>query len=232
MRRVLNKILPWALALAGVVIILPLSTALAVCPYPASAEVRQCDGNLSRGSRCQRVCELQAKLETLGYPRNQTLDVDGEYGPKTADAVTEYQQATSGLQVDGIAGPETLRSLGLPVPDTGGGGGNTTAGACPEGTAREKPGSFCIPTDGPQEGFAGVKNLREFTIKVIKFFLYGVGGTAVIYLMWGGYGYMTSAGNEENAEKAKKTIINGIIGVVVVVLAYAIVTVLVNTLTT
>jgi cell wall-associated NlpC family hydrolase len=39
---------------------------------------------------------------------------DGEYGPVTRAAVRRFQ-ANHGLQVDGIAGPQTLGALGLPT---------------------------------------------------------------------------------------------------------------------
>jgi hypothetical protein len=51
-------------------------------------------------------------------------------------------------------------------------------------------------------------------------------------LIVGGFWYITSAGNEEQAEKGKTAITNAIIGVIVVLLSYAVVTVigaLVNT---
>ena len=45
----------------------------------------------------------------------------------------------------------------------------------------------------------------------------------VIFLMVGGFWYLSSAGNEEQAEKGQKTITNSIIGLVVIIMAYAIV---------
>ena len=46
------------------------------------------------------------------------------------------------------------------------------------------------------------------------------------FLIIGGFRYITSAGNEETAEQAKKVIINAIIGVVVIILAFVIVRVI------
>ena len=54
------------------------------------------------------------------------------------------------------------------------------------------------------------------------------GAIAVVFVIIGGYQYLTSAGNEESAEKGQKTLTNAIIGVVVVVLAYVIINVIVN----
>lgn len=49
---------------------------------------------------------------------------------------------------------------------------------------------------------------------------------AVLFLIIGGFWYITSAGNEETAEKGKSTAINAIIGLVVIILSYVIVNVI------
>lgn len=65
---------------------------------------------LSRyGSRGNEVISIQTKLKHLGYYTGQ---IDGIYGPLTQSAVTQYQ-TNFGLRVDGIAGPQTLQSLGI-----------------------------------------------------------------------------------------------------------------------
>jgi hypothetical protein len=46
---------------------------------------------------------------------------------------------------------------------------------------------------------------------------------AVIYLIYGGFLYITSAGNEESAEKGKNAIVYSLIGIVVIVLSFVIV---------
>lgn len=68
--------------------------------------------------------------------------------------------------------------------------------------------------------------------KVINYFLGLVGLIAVLMLVIGGLRYITSAGNEGTLEKAKHTILYAIIGIVIVVLAYAIVFTITNTLIT
>ncbi len=49
-----------------------------------------------------------------------------------------------------------------------------------------------------------------------------LGVIAVFALIYGGYLYLTAAGNPEQVEKAKKTLIYAIIGIVVVLLLWAI----------
>ena len=51
-----------------------------------------------------------------------------------------------------------------------------------------------------------------------------VGGLAVLFLLWGGLQYVTSSGNKDKAEQAKQTITYAVIGLIVIVLARVIVT--------
>ncbi len=64
---------------------------------------------LRSGSSGDAVTALQRKLWALGFDPGP---IDGAFGPKTDDAVKRYQEE-KGLQVDGIAGPETFTSLGM-----------------------------------------------------------------------------------------------------------------------
>ena len=64
---------------------------------------------LSTGSQGDDVKRLQQALTNAGYSVGST-GVDGIYGSNTASAVRSYQQA-NGLQVDGIAGDQTLGKL-------------------------------------------------------------------------------------------------------------------------
>ncbi len=46
---------------------------------------------------------------------------------------------------------------------------------------------------------------------------------AVIMLIWGGFRYITSAGNDDQAKTARGTIVNALIGIVIIILSYIIV---------
>ena len=61
------------------------------------------------GSRGSEVTQIQTKLKRWGY---YTGSVDGIYGSQTRDAV-KYFQRKNGLTVDGIAGPATLKAMGI-----------------------------------------------------------------------------------------------------------------------
>jgi peptidoglycan hydrolase-like protein with peptidoglycan-binding domain len=61
---------------------------------------------LRMGTEGAAVRQLQSLLVRAGY----AVEVDGDFGPDTKDAVMELQ-AKHGLEVDGIAGPQTLKLL-------------------------------------------------------------------------------------------------------------------------
>ena len=62
---------------------------------------------LRTGSRGQEVTDLQTRLYQLGY---YTGEIDGQFGPATKTAVTEFQKA-NGLEADGMVGNETKSLL-------------------------------------------------------------------------------------------------------------------------
>ncbi|MGI5936870.1 MAG: spore cortex-lytic enzyme [Oscillospiraceae bacterium] len=62
-----------------------------------------------RGSTGSGVREIQTKLKNWGYYFG---NVDGIYGSKTEEAVKHFQRK-NGLTVDGKAGPQTLKAMGI-----------------------------------------------------------------------------------------------------------------------
>ncbi len=80
-------------------------------------------------------------------------------------------------------------------------------------------------------GTGGLNNsndLFHFIAALIQILLLFAGAIAVVFVIIGGYYYITAQGNEEQVEKGKKTLINAIIGIVVVILSYAIINVISN----
>ncbi len=61
------------------------------------------------GSRGSEVTQIQTKLKRWGYYNGS---VDGIYGTQTQKAV-KYFQRKNGLTEDGIAGPATLKAMGI-----------------------------------------------------------------------------------------------------------------------
>lgn len=68
----------------------------------------------------------------------------------------------------------------------------------------------------------GTKDLRETVASIINVALGLLGIVAVVIILAGGFTWMTAAGNEENVDKAKKMIFAGIIGLAIILSAYAI----------
>lgn len=80
-------------------------------------------------------------------------------------------------------------------------------------------------------GAACSETIGDLILGIIHLLLLVSGSLAVLFLIIGGYFYITSAGNEEQSIKGRKTITNAIIGLVIIILSYTIVNVIQNTLT-
>ena len=58
---------------------------------------------------------------------------------------------------------------------------------------------------------------------ILRSIILSLGIVAVIFIIIGGYNYMTSAGDASKVEKAKKTILYAVIGLIICALAFVIV---------
>lgn len=74
------------------------------------------------GSRGNEVTQIQTKLKRWGYYNG---NIDGIYGTQTVNAV-KYFQRKNGLKVDGIAGPETLKAIGINAGSSSNSGGSSS----------------------------------------------------------------------------------------------------------
>ena len=68
----------------------------------------------------------------------------------------------------------------------------------------------------------GTKDLREGIMAIINVLLGFLGIIAIVIILYGGFVWLTSAGNEEKVGQAKKIISAGIIGLVIIFVSYAI----------
>ena len=84
----------------------------------------------------------------------------------------------------------------------------------------------CDPSSG-MNCTAGT-SVNQLIRTVINWMLGIAFGVAVLFLIIGGFWYITSAGNEETAEKGKGTAVNAIIGIIIIILSYVIVNVVSN----
>jgi hypothetical protein len=97
-----------------------------------------------------------------------------------------------------------------------------------------KSGPLCIPNSeiGSNKSFLKVNSFGELAALIVKILLYFAGIVAVIMAIIGGYQVMTAAGNEAQATNGRKTLINAIIGLVIVILSYVIISAVINFVTT
>ncbi len=69
----------------------------------------------------------------------------------------------------------------------------------------------------------GQGSLRELVKTIVNFFLTFLGLLAVIMIIYGGFLYVTAAGKEDKVETAKKIIMYSVIGILIIMLSFAIV---------
>ncbi|PIT90252.1 MAG: hypothetical protein COU22_03200 [Candidatus Komeilibacteria bacterium CG10_big_fil_rev_8_21_14_0_10_41_13] len=81
-----------------------------------------------------------------------------------------------------------------------------------------------------QETGLGTRDVRSIVANVIRILLGLLGIIAVAIVVYGGYLWMTSRGDEKQIETARKILINGAIGLVIIVAAYAIAQFVINRL--
>jgi len=80
-------------------------------------------------------------------------------------------------------------------------------------------------------GISGSRDAGALIISVIQVLLLVAGSVAVIFFIIGAFQYIAARGNEESAEKAKKTMSASIIGLVLIIMAFAIIYIVTNALT-
>lgn len=67
------------------------------------------------------------------------------------------------------------------------------------------------------------EQIKEDVLPGIRNWVAGIVGIlGVIMILWGAISYMTAGGDEEKVGKAKKTIVYGIIGIAIAILAYGV----------
>lgn len=77
-------------------------------------------------------------------------------------------------------------------------------------------------------GEAADRDPRQVAADIIKFILGFLGIIAVIIVLYAGFKWMTAGGNEENVSEAKKMLINGVIGLIIILSAYALTNFVIN----
>ncbi len=114
-------------------------------PAPIPLSSPGCPALIRQGQFSGCVTQLQTLLNNNGA----SLDVDGDFGPLTRNAVESYQ-ATRGLEVDGIVGPYTKAALESAAPPT-------APRPPPAGSPQERAVSFArsIANGNAEPGWGG-----------------------------------------------------------------------------
>ncbi len=104
---------------------------------------------------------------------------------------------------------------------------------CDPGTSKCTKDSFGLkPVDTGLGGQLGNKDLRTIIGNIINVALSLLGVVAVVIILIGGFKWMTAGGSEDKVEEAKKLIFQGIIGLAIILSAWAIAIFVLNSLAT
>lgn len=87
-----------------------------------------------------------------------------------------------------------------------------------------------LPTNIGNTIGTGTEDLRITIARIIRTAMSLLGIIAVLIILYGGFKWMTAAGSDEAVGDAKKVITAGIIGLVIILTAYAIASFVINSL--
>lgn len=88
------------------------------------------------------------------------------------------------------------------------------------GTGQPAAGDLGLKTIATSAGL-GQSNLYQTIGSIIKIILSLLGVVAIVLVIYGGFKWMTSGGNEKDVEAAKGILLSGAIGFVIILSAYA-----------
>ena len=80
-----------------------------------------------------------------------------------------------------------------------------------------------LQTFAETAGFATTATIPIIITRLIRTFLSFLGIIAVVIVLYGGFMYMTAGGNDDRVKKAKKVLLNAVIGIVLILSAFGIV---------
>ena len=67
------------------------------------------------------------------------------------------------------------------------------------------------------------KDPVEIIVDIINVLLYFLGSIFLVLILWAGFKWMTAAGNNDAIKKSRDTIINSVVGLIIIFASYAIV---------
>lgn len=75
--------------------------------------------------------------------------------------------------------------------------------------------------EGSSEAWGG--SLRQAFLTIINFFLYFLGLVATLFVIYGGFLYITAGGDDGKVENAKKILMYAVIGIIICLMSFAII---------
>jgi cytochrome bd-type quinol oxidase subunit 2 len=87
----------------------------------------------------------------------------------------------------------------------------------------DDPAKCEVPGEGDIWGKDGSANLNNTITQVINTMLFIVGILSVIMIIWGGISFVISRGDPDKTKNARNTIVYAVVGLVVAIIAYALV---------
>lgn len=90
---------------------------------------------------------------------------------------------------------------------------------------------FINPNDNPSavsSATGGQGNARQLVLTIVNFFLTFLGLLAVVMIIYGGFLYVSAGGKEDKIETGKKIIMYAVIGIIIILLSFAIVNTVLN----
>lgn len=83
-------------------------------------------------------------------------------------------------------------------------------------TTQDMPGNI-------NAAVGGETSARALIVNIVNFFLFFLGLIATIMIIYGGVTYITAGGEQDKVDSAKKIIMYAVVGIIVVLLSFAIV---------
>lgn len=87
-------------------------------------------------------------------------------------------------------------------------------------------GGLISPEDQPatiSAATGGTTSFKQLALNIVNFFLFFLGFIATIMIIYGGILYVTSGGEQEKIDKAKKILLYAIVGIIIILLSFAVV---------
>ena len=81
-------------------------------------------------------------------------------------------------------------------------------------------------------GLTGAPTFGRLMVIVLNFALLIAGSVATLFLIIGAFRYLTSSGNEEAAEAAKKMMTNAVVGLIIIIMSFAMIYIITRALLT